>query len=61
VPRTAAPTPFRISALNGSNAGTSTPITPVRCERMLLAPRLDWYPSRSTTSSTRRIVSGATP
>jgi hypothetical protein len=32
---------LRISALNGSKSATSTPITPVRRERMLLATRLD--------------------
>ena len=39
--RSACPTPFRISALNGSKSATSTPITPVVRERMLLAMRLD--------------------
>ncbi len=36
-------------------------MTPVERARMLLATRLDSYPSRSTAASTRATVAAATP
>ena len=53
--------PFMTSVENGSNAAMKTPTTPVRDDRMLLAPRLEAYPSSFATASTRAAVSLPTP